>query len=78
MPQIVRSQAKTKIKVVPRDGELEITLNININVDGSVVASSDEAEVTMLKKEDKEEASPLIPDFVSGKKLSFGKDTKEK
>lgn len=77
MPQIVKPQTQTKIKVVPKDGELEITLNINISVDGVVSATAEGAEVKSVKEETQEcEASPLIPDFTSGIKLSFGKDDK--
>lgn len=59
----------TKIKVVPRDGEIEITLNINISVDGQVTALANNAEV------DVEDDKPphVIPDFMSGAKLNFGK-----
>ena len=70
---------KTQVRVVPRDGELEITLNINISVDGKLTASSDEADVSILssnqEEREKEEkaAEPLIPDFDSSGKLSgFG------
>lgn len=67
---------KAQVKLVPREGELEITLNINISVDGKLTASSDEAEVSILSEEkEKEEkaAEPMIPDFDSSGKLSgFG------
>lgn len=65
---------KTKVKVVPRDGELEITLNINISVDGQLSASSDDAEVSIQSKTNEEDkVDPIIPDFNSGGKLSgFG------
>lgn len=68
MPRIVKP---TQIKVVPRDGEIEITLNINITVDGQVMATADNAEVKSLKVEDKVER--VVPDFLSGMKLKFGK-----
>jgi hypothetical protein len=72
MPQLIKPS--TKIKVIPRDGELEITLNINITVDGQVFASSDKAEVKTFKENEEEEKSPhIIPDFFSGTKLNFGK-----
>lgn len=70
MPQIVRP-AHSKVKVVPRDGQLEITLNINISIDGKVTATSEEAEVLSVPKD---EVEPAIPDFVSGFKLKFGKE----
>lgn len=68
MPQLIKPS--TKVKIVPKDGEIEITLNININVDGKVSASADNADVAI----DQEEKAPLmIPDFFSGQKLDFGK-----
>lgn len=74
MPRLFRPS--TTVKVVPREGELEITLNINITVDGQVVASSEEADVSVQSvQENKEEKEKVhfIPDFISGKKLNFGK-----
>jgi hypothetical protein len=73
MPQLIQ-KGPTKIKIVPRDGELEITLNINITVDGQINASSNEADVTTLKEEKHiERTDHVIPDFTSGMKLNFGK-----
>lgn len=71
MPQIIRPQSK--IKIVPREGELEITLNINITVDGKIMASANHADVEVCEEED-EKAPHIIPDFLSGMKLNFGKD----
>ena len=73
MPQIVK-QPKTQIKIVPRDGEIEITLNINISIDGQVVSQTTQAQVAETTKE--KEAEPLVPDFFSGAKLQFGKSFK--
>lgn len=72
MVQHVRPGTQTKVMVVPRDGEIEITLNININVDGKVVASADNADVRMLQDDD-DKVDHLIPDFTSGVQLDFGK-----
>lgn len=75
MPQIRRPQSQTKIKVVPRDGELEITLNINISLDGKVTATADNAEVSAMGlEEEDDDAAPMVPDFASGIKLNFGKE----
>lgn len=75
MPQHIRP--KTKVKVVPKEGELEITLNINISVDGKVSATSDDAKVEEVHEEKKEEKTPfVVPDFKSGLKLPFGKQQK--
>lgn len=66
---------KTQVRIVPRDGEIEITLNINITVDGKVVASAENENVRVTVHEE-EETKPMIPDFVSGLKLKlFGKDS---
>ena len=70
MPQLIKPA--TKIKVVPKNGELEITLNININVDGKVVASADQADVAVDSQEE-DKAPHVIPDFFSAAKLNFGK-----
>ena len=69
---MVQRIRQTKVKIVPRDGEIEITLNINISLDGQVVALADGAAVAA--KEEDEEVPTFIPDFTSGKKLNFGKD----
>lgn len=76
MPSIVKPHSQTKIKVVPKEGELEITLNINITVDGQVSATAEGGEVKSLKQQkiDDDEAAPMIPDFSSGIKLKFGKE----
>lgn len=71
MPQLIRPQ--TKIKVVPKDGEIEITLNINITVDGKVIATADNAEVAEIKANSEDKPAYAIPDFLSGLKLNFGK-----
>lgn len=76
MPQ--RISPSTKIKVVPKDGEIEITLNVNISVDGAVTATAPNANVSVEKEDDAVE--PLIPDFSSGSSKifgSFGKKSKE-
>lgn len=61
MAQIIKP---TKIRIVPRDGELEITVNINVNVDGKVTTDDQQKE---------EKDIFIVPDFGSGMKLSFGK-----
>jgi len=68
MPQLIKPS--TKIKVIPKDGELEITLNVNITVDGKVSAFADNANVSV---EEEDKAPHIIPDFFSGQKLDFGK-----
>lgn len=73
MVQHVRPGTQTKVMVVPRDGELEITLNINITVDGKVTASADSADVHMLQEDD-DKVDHLVPDFTSGVQLKFGKE----
>lgn len=73
---------KTTVKIVPRDGEIEITLNINISLDGTVTATTpNKADVNVVqnKENDEDKVEPLIPDFKSGGKLSnFGIFKKKK
>lgn len=73
MPQIVK-QPKTSIRIVPRDGEIEITLNINISIDGQVTASAVNAQSVSVVNEDEKDTELMIPDFLSGAKLKFGKE----
>jgi len=72
MPQRIRPS--TKIKIVPKEGEIEITLNVNITVDGQVIATAENANVTQqtIKKEDDDHVDPLVPDFSSGNSNIFG------
>jgi hypothetical protein len=73
MAQLV-SPGKTKIQIVPRDGELEITVNINITVDGQVIATVDDPKVAAQgKKDSQDDRAFFVPDFSSGAKLNFGK-----
>ena len=72
MPQIVK-QPKTQVRIVPRDGEIEITLNINISIDGQVTSQTVQAQAQVVEAEKEKDAEPLIPDFFSGAKLQFGK-----
>lgn len=71
MPTIIRPP--TTIKVVPRDGEIEITLNINISVDGKVVAQADNAEAHEVERDTDDKIPFLVPELSSGFKLDFGK-----
>jgi hypothetical protein len=79
MPQIIRPAS---VKVVQRDGELEITLNINITIDGAVTATVDNDKTVTIQQEKQQvqqiqmpedRVQQFIPDFSSGKKLNFGK-----
>jgi len=78
MVQRIRPATQTKVRVVPRDGELEITLNINVTVEGQVTATAANAavEVQQYQYEDEDDkVEPIIPDFSTGLKLDdFGKE----
>ena len=74
MAQIIRPATKTQVRIVPRDGELVITLDINISIDGKVQASAENANVTI---EDEDHVDHIVPEFVSGLKLNFGKEDKD-
>lgn len=68
MSQLIRPAT---IKVVPRDGEIEITLNINLTVEGNVVSAF---SATQEREEDKfDKIQHIIPDFSTSPKLKFGK-----
>ena len=72
-----RITPSTKIKIVPKEGELEITLNVNITVDGQVVATANNANVVTAQQseqseEDDDHVDPLVPDFSSGGGGIFG------
>ncbi len=65
----------TVVKIVPRDGELEIKLDITINL------TTEGLTVTATQKKDnieKEEVGLMVPDFISGTKVNFGKTVTEK
>lgn len=70
MAQII---SPVKMMTVTQDGECHLTitleLNINVNSSGDVVASL--AQTPIPKKV--EETDLEIPDFLSGKKVTFGK-----
>ena len=65
MPQLIRPA--TTVKVVPKDGELEITVNINITVDGKVTANAEGGSISSLsmKENDDDKVNYVIPDFTS-------------
>lgn len=77
MVQRIRPATQTKIRIVPRDGELEITLNINVTVDGHVTAAASKASVDVQQcqyEDGDDKVEPIIPDFSTGLKLDdFGK-----
>jgi len=58
---------------VPREGELEITININLSVDGILTAQAVGGSDSKVKIEEEDKVKPMIPDFGSGVKLNFGK-----
>ena len=65
MPQLIRPA--TTVKVVPKDGELEITVNINITVDGKVTANAEGGSISSLsmKENDDDKVNYVIQDFTS-------------
>ncbi len=72
MPQLI--SPKSKIKIIPKEGELEITLNINISIDGNVTATADKAVVKVDEDVDDNDRVPhIMPDFFSAPKINFGK-----
>ncbi len=71
---MVQIHSSPVVTVVPRDGELEIKLDITINLTTDGLAIS--ATQSMAKPKEKE-ADLMIPDFTSGTKVNFGKIVKE-
>lgn len=70
MPQ--RIKPSTKVKIVPKDGEIEITLNINITVDGKLVATATNADVIKQQTESEDEVEKLVPEFESTTQQTSG------
>jgi hypothetical protein len=75
MAQLIRP---SDVKIVTKDGELKvsITLDLNINMNGSIEAVSGDVKGVMNKKESSVDAEDkvawAIPDFAS-EKINFGK-----
>lgn len=67
----------SEVKIITKDGELEITLklDINININQSDIVVKSEGTVTQVKEEKKleDKANWEIPDFGPSPKLKFGK-----
>ena len=67
----------SSVKVVPKDGEIEITININISVDslmsGEGLTIQSSPTVKSVPKYDDDKVDLMIPDFASGFKVDFGK-----
>lgn len=78
MPQLI--VPKSQIKIVPKEGEIEITLNINISLDGQITAQADNAKSVQVEtvKEKEDEFKFFVPEFSSGTKLKFGKTEEKK
>lgn len=64
----------TVVTVQPKEGELQIKLDITINLnhDGTLAT----AEIKSVEKK-QEKVDLMIPDFSAGTKLNFGKIVKE-
>lgn len=67
----------SEVKIITKDGEIEITLklDINININQNDIVVKSEGTVTKVKEEKKSEdkANWEIPDFGPSPKLKFGK-----
>ena len=61
------------VKVVPKDGEIEIKLDITINVTSEGISVAAVPSNKNIKKDEDEKTDLLIPNFTSGNKLNFGK-----
>lgn len=69
MPRLLRPP---QVRVVPKDGEITISLDINITIDGNVVTVNETVKKSVTEDDD---APPpmFIPDLSSGVKVDFGK-----
>ena len=67
----------TIVKVVPKDGEIEVKLDITININADGLVSMTSAEQKPKKEiDDDDKVDFIVPDFTSGTTLSFGKEKK--
>ena len=62
-------QAPTIVKVIPRDGELEIKLDITINLATDGLSA---LAVEPKRKQQDDDVKFIVPDFPSGNTLNFG------
>jgi hypothetical protein len=71
MAQLIRP---SDVKIITKDGELKvsITLDLNINMNGSIEALSVDGKSTIKKETSDDKVAWAIPDFVS-EKINFGK-----
>ena len=71
MAQLIRP---SDVKIITKDGELKvsITLDLNINMNGSMEALSVDGKPTVKKETLDDKVAWAIPDFVS-EKINFGK-----
>jgi hypothetical protein len=71
MAQLIRP---SDVKIITKDGELKvsITLDLNINMNGSIEALSVDGKSTVKKETLDDKVAWAIPDFVS-EKINFGK-----
>ena len=71
MAQLIRP---SDVKIITKDGELKvsITLDLNINMNGSMEALSVDGKSTVKKETLDDKVAWAIPDFVS-EKINFGK-----
>jgi hypothetical protein len=72
MAQLIRP---SDVKIITKDGELKvsITLDLNINMNGSIEALSVDGKSTVKKETLDDKVAWAIPDFVS-EKINFGKN----
>lgn len=65
------------VQVVTKDGEIVINLKLDLNINlsgGQISVPIDEkVKAQQVKNQTEEEPEWLIPDFVSQKKINFGK-----
>jgi hypothetical protein len=72
---MVQKISPARIVTVTKDGEchLTITLELNINVNGAGNVSASVKSEDKFIQEDEDKIDFMIPDFLSGAKIDFGK-----
>lgn len=70
MVQYIQNRTEV-VKVVPRDGALEITLNINLSVEGLVgqVAEGEVKAQSQPRQFKEPDVEPFVPEFKPGIKI---------
>ena len=74
MPQLIK---QNDIKIVTKDGEVKISISLDLNINlGEVsgsIGSLKNNEEKIINKKEEDKVQWAIPDFVTTEKINFGK-----